>query len=56
MVSIVDSTMVEYRGLSTDTKPAAPANGSKFHAMDTGVDYYYDADSENWITVTAADS
>lgn len=56
MVSIIDKAMVEYRGLSTDTKPAEAANGSSFLEMDTGVTYYYDADSETWVTVTAANA
>lgn len=48
MISIVDKSMVEYKGLSTDTKPAA-ANGSSFLEMDTGDMYYYDADNETWV-------
>jgi len=49
MISIVDDEMVDYRGLSTDTKPAMAANGSSFLEMDTGDMYYWDADSEAWI-------
>lgn len=50
MISEVNTTMVEYRGLSTDTKPADVSNGSKFTEIDTGAVYYYDADSETWVT------
>ena len=39
---------LEYRGLSTDTKPVAP-NGSVFLEMDTGKVFCYDADGGNWI-------
>ena len=38
----------EYRGLSTDSKPAA-ANGSTFLEMDTGKIYFYNADGSTWI-------
>lgn len=50
MISIVDAKMTEYRGLSTDTKPEAAYNGSTFVEIDTGAVYYYDADSETWVT------
>ena len=49
MISIVDETMVAFKGLSTDTKPADATNGSSFLEMDTGDMYYWDADSEAWI-------
>ena len=51
MVSIVNSIMTKYVGLSTDTKPTEEIdNGSSFYEMDTGATYYFDADSETWIT------
>ena len=36
-------------GLSTDDKPADPANGECFIAMDTSKIYFYDADGEQWL-------
>ena len=51
MVSIINLDMINYIGLSTDTKPTENMqNGSSFYEMDTGATYYYDADSETWIT------
>lgn len=40
-MNVVDNSMVKYRGLSTDTKPAA-APGSEFLEMDTGKFFMYD--------------
>lgn len=42
------STIREYQGLSTDTKPASTAddtlpNGSTFYELDTGRKWYWDA-------------
>ena len=50
MITEVNNTMVKLVGLSTDTMPSDVANGSELFAMDTGATYYYDADSETWIT------
>lgn len=48
MVSIIDRSMVGFRGLSTDTKPKA-SNGSVFFEMDTGKGFYYDGEHDEWI-------
>ena len=48
MVSIVDKLMVDFRGLSTDTKPIAH-NGSTFYEMDTGDLYFYSEETEEWL-------
>jgi hypothetical protein len=56
MVSIVNNTMVNYRGLSTDTKPVSAANGSTFLEMDTGTIYFYDEDSSDWISASGGSS
>lgn len=53
MITIVDKyNTVEYRGLSTDTKPTDATNGSSFLEMDSGDIYYFDADSGDWITAS----
>ena len=40
---------VEYRGLSTDTKPTADViNGSSFIEIDTGKVFLFDAAGETW--------
>ena len=39
----------EYRGLSTDTKPVEPPNGSTFWELDTDEIYAYDQTSDTWI-------
>ena len=42
--------LVEVACLSTDTQPKEDImNGSKLIEMDTGLVYYYDADSEDWL-------
>ena len=46
--SATDNSM-EYRGLSTDTKPTDAPNGSVFLEMNTGKVFCYDAEGENWI-------
>lgn len=40
---------MEYRGLSTDTKPTPAENGAVFIEMDTGIVYFYDNDASDWI-------
>lgn len=54
MVS-TDRMIMHYRGLSSDTKPDAPPNGSDFLEIDTGKTWYYDADGGDWIDPTASD-
>ena len=49
MVSIVDKSMTVFRGLSTDTKPKA-ANGSVFFEMDTGKGFYFNGETDQWIS------
>lgn len=49
MWTLVDDSLQKFRGLSTDTKPAA-AHGSEFFEMDTGKTFLYDADGETWVT------
>jgi len=39
---------VEYRGLSTDTKPTGSINGAAFIEIDTGKVYLFDAAGETW--------
>ena len=53
MISNVDNSMQKYRGLSTDTKPAA-APGSEFFEMDTGKTYLYDAEGTQWTEQPAS--
>jgi hypothetical protein len=40
---------MEYRGLSTDTKPRKASNGSMFVEMDTQKVFFYDAENKRWI-------
>lgn len=50
MVSILGRTnIMEYIGLSSDTKPTDATNGSAFVEMDTGDVYVFDASSVSWI-------
>ena len=43
---------LEYRGLSTDSKPTTNVvNGSVFIEIDTGKIYLFDADSSTWKEV-----
>lgn len=50
MVSLVDKLMIDYVGLSTDTKPSGNLhNGSSFLEMDTGRTFYYDEDGGSWV-------
>lgn len=50
MITIADKySVVEYRGLSTDTKPTDATNGSSFLEIDSGKKYAYDAENESWI-------
>ncbi len=42
---------VEYRGLSTDTKPTKAENGSVFIEIDTGKLFIYDKENEEWKEV-----
>ena len=50
---MVSSKFMEFRGLSTDTKPDetkdSVGNGAAFIEMDTGKLYFYDADSTQWV-------
>lgn len=50
---MVSSKFMEFRGLSTDTKPNETkdgvGNGAAFIEMDTGKLYFYDADSKQWV-------
>ncbi len=41
MAGIKVTTIDQYQGLSTDTKPAAPKPGSTFHELDTGMEYIF---------------
>lgn len=42
---------IEYRGLSTDTKPTDCINGAAFIEIDTGKVYLFDADAGTWNEV-----
>lgn len=47
--AIKDKQEVEYRGLSTDTKPIENVdNGTIFIEIDTGKIYMYDLENEQW--------
>ena len=48
-VSSEKANAMEYRGLSTDTKPTDAPNGSVFLEMDTGDVYMYNADGSEWV-------
>lgn len=51
MVTKVNLSTKEYRGLSTDEKPIrGVGNGSMFYEIDTGTTYYFDAAGEQWVT------
>ena len=39
-VSLI-ATIQRFQGLSTDTKPLSPPEGSTFHAVDTGEQYVF---------------
>lgn len=44
-----DKQELEYRGLSTDTKPTENVeNGSVFIEIDTGKIYMFDLENEEW--------
>ena len=52
MVTIVNKTTGEYRGLSTDEKPVAQvSNGSTFFEMDTGKVYMFNYDGQSWVEI-----
>ena len=53
MWTLVDDSLQKFRGLSTDTKPAA-APGSEFLEMDTGKTYLYDAEGTQWTEQPAS--
>lgn len=40
---------LDYRGLSTDTKPESAPNGSTFFEIDTGNVFGFDKGSGTWI-------
>ena len=43
MTAKMIATIQRFHGLSTDTKPDSPPEGSTFHAVDTGEQYvFYD--------------
>jgi hypothetical protein len=43
MTAKLIATIQNYQGLSTDTKPTAPPEGSTYHVIDTGEEYvFYD--------------
>lgn len=42
---------VEYRGLSTDTKPTTAENGSVFIEIDTQKIFIFDKENEQWKEV-----
>lgn len=50
-----DRMIMHYRGLSSDTKPTSPPNGSDFLEIDTGKVWYFDEDSGDWLDPTAVD-
>lgn len=42
---------IEYRGLSTDTKPTDVENGAVFICIDTGVIYFFDKENSQWLAI-----
>ena len=48
-VQSVANNSMEYRGLSTDSKPTDAPNGSVFLEMNTGDVYVYNAAGSAWI-------
>ena len=53
MVTVVNLSTAEYRGLSTDTKPTLNIeNGCKFYEIDTGATYYFDAENSTWVAIS----
>lgn len=48
-VSSEKANAMEYRGLSTDSKPTDVPNGSAFIEMNTGDVYLFDADGSSWV-------
>lgn len=57
MISILSTNgnLVNYAGLSTDTKPTENlATGSFFLEVDTSKAYFFDEVSENWIEAGGA--
>ena len=60
MVTLVENGVIaKYIGLSTDVKPLSVSsnsgmpNGSKYKEMDTGDEWYYNADSSAWVKQSA---
>lgn len=50
MISVVYSTTLEIRGLSSDKKPVEKIpNGSVFFEMDTGKVFMFDEKNKKWI-------
>lgn len=47
-IDVPSQLALDFRGLSTDTKPNAP-NGSTFLEIDTGNLFCYDAGNQIWI-------
>jgi hypothetical protein len=41
MTVYLATTIQRFQGLSTDDKPSTPAEGSTFHAVDTGEQYIF---------------
>jgi len=53
MITSVDQSTYEFRGLSTDTKPTENVgNGSLFFEMDTSKWYMFDASANTWMEIT----
>lgn len=49
------STIQRFHGLSTDTKPSSPPEGSTYHSVDTGEQWvYYDGTWELDLRIIAA--
>jgi len=48
MIREVNLDMTKYRGMSSDPRPDGASNGSTFLEMDSGAEYMYDAENEQW--------
>ena len=52
-INAFESGQARYVCLSDDDKPVTGMhNGDICHEMDTGVDYYFNADATEWVTPT----
>ena len=52
MISVKEiGNMLDFIGLSTDTKPTGCANGSVYYEMDTSKIYLFDKANNQWLEI-----